>query len=98
MKKVLGLFIVLGVARVAQAADIEAGKEVVATVCAVCHGANRQRRGVLRLAASACHKPLANVSCTSALKQLAEAKVINLKTAKTLGLTIPQRCLRKPTR
>ena len=40
MKKVLGLFIVLGVARVAQAADIEAGKEVAATVCAVCHGAN----------------------------------------------------------
>jgi cytochrome c553 len=40
MKKVLGLFVVLAVARVAQAADIEAGKEVVATVCAACHGAN----------------------------------------------------------
>ena len=40
MKKALGLFIVLAVAQVAQAADIEAGKEVVATVCAVCHGAN----------------------------------------------------------
>jgi cytochrome c553 len=40
MKKVLGLFVVLAVAQVAQAADIEAGKEVVATVCAGCHGAN----------------------------------------------------------
>ena len=40
MKKVLGLFVVLAVAQVAQAADIEAGKQVAATVCAGCHGAN----------------------------------------------------------
>jgi cytochrome c553 len=40
MKKVLGLSVVLAVAQVAQAADIEAGKELVATVCAACHGAN----------------------------------------------------------
>ena len=40
MKKVLGLFVVLAVARVAQAADIEAGKELVATACAGCHGAS----------------------------------------------------------
>ena len=39
MKKVLGLFVVLAVARIAQAADIEAGKELAATVCAACHGA-----------------------------------------------------------
>jgi ABC-type uncharacterized transport system substrate-binding protein len=39
------------------------------------------------------HKPLANVSHTSTLKQLAEAKVINLKAAKTLGLTIPSTLL-----
>ena len=40
MKKVLGLSVVLAIAQVAQAADIEAGKELVATVCAACHGAN----------------------------------------------------------
>ncbi|HEV2007204.1 MAG TPA: cytochrome c, partial [Burkholderiales bacterium] len=40
MKKVLGLLIVLAVAPVAQAADVEAGKAKVATVCAACHGAN----------------------------------------------------------
>ena len=40
MKKVLGLSVVLAVAQVAQAADVEAGKELVATVCAACHGAN----------------------------------------------------------
>jgi len=37
---VLGLFIVLAVAPVSQAADLEAGKAKVATVCAACHGAN----------------------------------------------------------
>ena len=36
MKKVLGLSVVLAVAQVAQAADIEAGKELAATVCAAC--------------------------------------------------------------
>ena len=41
MKKVLGLSVVLAVAQVAQAADIEAGKELAATVCAGCHGATR---------------------------------------------------------
>src|ERR1700694_2190189 len=35
----LGLCIVLAVTPVAQAADIEAGKVKVATVCAACHGA-----------------------------------------------------------
>ena len=40
MKKVFGLSVVLAVAQVAQAADIEAGKELAATVCAGCHGAN----------------------------------------------------------
>jgi cytochrome c553 len=35
----LGLSIVLAVAPVAQAADVEAGKAKVATVCAACHGA-----------------------------------------------------------
>lgn len=40
MKKALGLSVVLAVAQVAQAADIEAGKELAATVCAACHGAN----------------------------------------------------------
>jgi cytochrome c553 len=39
MKKALALFIVLAVAPVAQAADVEAGKTKVATVCAACHGA-----------------------------------------------------------
>jgi len=40
VKKVLGLFVALAVAQVAQAADIEAGKELAATVCAACHGAS----------------------------------------------------------
>jgi cytochrome c553 len=39
VKKVLGLSLVLAVAPVAQAADVEAGKAKVATVCAACHGA-----------------------------------------------------------
>ena len=39
MKKVLGLSVVLVVAQVAHAADIDAGKEM-ATLCAACHGAN----------------------------------------------------------
>jgi cytochrome c553 len=40
MKKVLGLSVALAVMTVAEAADIEAGKAKVATVCAACHGAN----------------------------------------------------------
>ncbi len=40
MKKLLGLAAFLAVAQVAQAANIEAGKELAATVCAACHGAN----------------------------------------------------------
>jgi cytochrome c553 len=40
MKKVLGLSVVLAIAPVSQAADIEAGKAKAATVCAACHGAN----------------------------------------------------------
>lgn len=40
MKKVLGLSVALALAPAAQAADIEAGKVKVATVCAACHGAN----------------------------------------------------------
>ena len=40
MKKVLRLAIFLGVAQVAQAANIEAGKDLAAAVCAACHGAN----------------------------------------------------------
>jgi cytochrome c553 len=39
MKKLLGLSVVLALAPVSQAADIEAGKAKVATVCAACHGA-----------------------------------------------------------
>src|SRR2546422_11714727 len=39
MKKLLGLSVVLMIAPVAHAADIEAGKAKVATVCAACHGA-----------------------------------------------------------
>jgi cytochrome c553 len=39
MKKVLGISVVLAIAQVAQAADIEAGKELAATMCAACHGA-----------------------------------------------------------
>ena len=42
MKKILGLSVVLAVAPFAQAADIEAGKDRAATVCAACHGANGQ--------------------------------------------------------
>jgi len=40
MKTVLGLSILLAVTQVAQAADIEAGKDMAETVCAACHGAN----------------------------------------------------------
>ena len=40
MKSVLGLSVVLAVTQVAQAADIEAGKDMAAAVCAACHGAN----------------------------------------------------------
>ena len=40
MKTVLGFSILLAAAPVAQAADLEAGKAKVATVCAACHGAN----------------------------------------------------------
>ncbi len=40
MKKVLGLSIFLVIAPLSQAADVEAGKAKVATVCAACHGAN----------------------------------------------------------
>ncbi|MGH8631248.1 MAG: cytochrome P460 family protein, partial [Burkholderiales bacterium] len=40
MKKVLGLAVLLAIAPVSQAADIEAGKAKAATVCAACHGAN----------------------------------------------------------
>src|SRR2546421_12676963 len=40
MRKLLGLSVVLAVAPLAQAADIEAGKARAATVCAACHGAN----------------------------------------------------------
>lgn len=39
MKKLLGLSVVLALAPVSQAADIEAGKAKAATVCAACHGA-----------------------------------------------------------
>jgi len=39
MKKLLGLAVVLAVAPVAHAADIEAGRAKAATVCAACHGA-----------------------------------------------------------
>ena len=40
MKRVLGFSAVLFLAQAAQAADIEAGKQIAATVCAACHGAN----------------------------------------------------------
>ncbi len=40
MKRILGLSLVLVCAPLAQAADVEAGKAKVATVCAACHGAN----------------------------------------------------------
>src|SRR4029077_4725782 len=42
MKKMLGLSVVLALAPLAQAADIEAGKARATTVCAACHGANGQ--------------------------------------------------------
>jgi len=38
MKKLLGLSVVLMIAPLAHAADIDAGKAKVATVCAACHG------------------------------------------------------------
>jgi cytochrome c553 len=40
VRKVLGLILVLIVAPLSHAADIEAGKAKVAAVCAACHGAN----------------------------------------------------------
>ena len=40
MKTVLGLSVVLAVTHVAQAADIQAGRDMAAAVCAACHGAN----------------------------------------------------------
>ena len=40
MKSMLGLSLILAFAPVAQAADAEAGRAKVATVCAACHGAN----------------------------------------------------------
>lgn len=40
MKTVLGLSVVLAFTHLAQAADIEAGKDMAAAVCAACHGAN----------------------------------------------------------
>ena len=40
MKKVLGLALFLTVVQVAQAANIEAGKDLATAVCAACHGAN----------------------------------------------------------
>jgi cytochrome c553 len=40
MKKALGLSIVLAIAPVSHAADIEAGKAKATAVCAACHGAN----------------------------------------------------------
>ena len=43
MKKLLGIALGL-IMPLAQAADIEAGKAKVATVCAACHGAKIARR------------------------------------------------------
>lgn len=40
MKAPLALFVALHIAPVARAADVEAGKARVATVCAACHGEN----------------------------------------------------------
>src|SRR4029078_3435815 len=40
MKNVLGFVVLLAAVPAAHAADIEAGKAKVATVCAACHGAN----------------------------------------------------------
>jgi len=39
VRKVLGMSVILALVPVAQAADLEAGKAKVATVCAACHGA-----------------------------------------------------------
>ena len=40
MQKLLTVFILLTIAHVAQAANIQAGKDMAAAVCAACHGAN----------------------------------------------------------
>lgn len=40
MKTLLPLYLVLGLAPLAQAADVELGRAKVATVCAACHGSN----------------------------------------------------------
>lgn len=40
MKTLLLLYLVLGLAPLAQAADVELGRAKVATVCAACHGSN----------------------------------------------------------
>ncbi|NJD36532.1 MAG: cytochrome c, partial [Betaproteobacteria bacterium] len=40
MNKPLGVILALAVATAAHAADMEAGKAKVASVCAACHGAN----------------------------------------------------------
>ena len=40
MNKLLGMSMLVALAPIAHAADIEAGKAKVATVCAACHGAN----------------------------------------------------------
>ena len=40
MKKLLALSVMFAAAHAAQAADVEAGKQVANTVCAACHGAN----------------------------------------------------------
>ena len=40
MRKVLGLAVFLAAAQVAQAANIEAGKDLATAVCAACHGAD----------------------------------------------------------
>src|SRR6186997_193212 len=40
MKKIIGMSMLVALAPLANAADIEAGKAKVATVCAACHGAN----------------------------------------------------------
>jgi cytochrome c553 len=40
MRKVLTLSILLSLAQVAQAANIEVGKNMAESVCAACHGAN----------------------------------------------------------
>ena len=40
MKRAIGLSVALAFVPLTQAADLEAGKAKVATVCAACHGAN----------------------------------------------------------